>query len=236
MAARSLSSASGLVCQRRNYTVSSQRNTMFRTLKATIFAFTLVAISGISQTTIPARDAAKHLGKHETVCGTITDEYDAQPIGSTDSARFIHLDGYDAFNVVTWYRDHKDVGTLPTGGSLCVKGLIREYRPENLEIFEPCPNVGVCTYHKGRSTGGTEVELRAAGRWYVPKEKAPPQSKLSNDRYYTNSNGQRVHAPAFSSGGVPIGASARCGDGTYSFSQHRNGTCSHHGGVARWLQ
>ena len=26
-----------------------------------------------------------------------------------------------------------------------------------------------------------------------------------------------------------------CGDSTYSFSQHRRGTCSHHGGVATWL-
>jgi hypothetical protein len=34
---------------------------------------------------------------------------------------------------------------------------------------------------------------------------------------------------------APIGASARCRDGTYSFSQHRRGTCSWHGGVAAWL-
>ena len=33
----------------------------------------------------------------------------------------------------------------------------------------------------------------------------------------------------------PPGATARCGDGTYSYSQHRSGTCSHHGGVAAWL-
>jgi hypothetical protein len=33
----------------------------------------------------------------------------------------------------------------------------------------------------------------------------------------------------------PPGATARCRDGTYSFSQHRSGTCSHHGGVAQWL-
>ncbi|MER5401326.1 DUF3761 domain-containing protein [Streptomyces sp. NPDC002599] len=26
-----------------------------------------------------------------------------------------------------------------------------------------------------------------------------------------------------------------CGDGTYSHSAHRRGTCSHHGGVANWL-
>lgn len=34
---------------------------------------------------------------------------------------------------------------------------------------------------------------------------------------------------------TPPGASAICRDGTYSFSQSRSGTCSHHGGVARWL-
>lgn len=33
----------------------------------------------------------------------------------------------------------------------------------------------------------------------------------------------------------PPGATARCRDGTYSFSRHRSGTCSHHGGVAVWL-
>jgi len=33
----------------------------------------------------------------------------------------------------------------------------------------------------------------------------------------------------------PPGATAKCKDGTYSFSQHRSGTCSRHGGVAVWL-
>jgi hypothetical protein len=42
--------------------------------------------------------------------------------------------------------------------------------------------------------------------------------------------------PAAASGGsAPPGATARCSDGTYSFSQHHSGTCSHHGGVAAWL-
>jgi hypothetical protein len=31
------------------------------------------------------------------------------------------------------------------------------------------------------------------------------------------------------------GATARCVDGTLSYSQHRSGTCSHHGGVAQWI-
>jgi len=34
---------------------------------------------------------------------------------------------------------------------------------------------------------------------------------------------------------VPSGATAQCRDGSYSFSKHRRGTCSHHGGVAAWL-
>lgn len=32
----------------------------------------------------------------------------------------------------------------------------------------------------------------------------------------------------------PAGATARCRDGTYSYSASRRGTCSHHGGVAAW--
>jgi Protein of unknown function (DUF3761) len=51
---------------------------------------------------------------------------------------------------------------------------------------------------------------------------------------YINSNGQRVQSPVHASS-PPAGATAQCRDGTYSFSQHHSGTCSHHGGVARWL-
>lgn len=65
----------------------------------------------------------------------------------------------------------------------------------------------------------------------VPK---PEPSPLSNSNYYTNVDGNTVHSPAYSRT-IPEGASARCGDGTYSFSQHRQGTCSHHGGVSEWL-
>lgn len=52
---------------------------------------------------------------------------------------------------------------------------------------------------------------------------------------YVNALGNFVSAPVSSSDGPPAGATARCRDGTYSFSQSRSGTCSHHGGVARWL-
>lgn len=54
--------------------------------------------------------------------------------------------------------------------------------------------------------------------------------------YYRNSNGVCVHRPVKTQNStVPAGATAQCRDGSYSFSQHRSGTCSHHGGVARWI-
>ena len=53
---------------------------------------------------------------------------------------------------------------------------------------------------------------------------------------YTNSDGNVIHSPAHTKNGkAPEGATARCRDGSYSFSQHRRGTCSRHGGVAEWL-
>ncbi|PYS22141.1 MAG: hypothetical protein DMF72_14345 [Acidobacteria bacterium] len=53
-------------------------------------------------------------------------------------------------------------------------------------------------------------------------------------RYYRNVEGHRVHRPVFSRS-VPSGATAKCRDGSFSFSQNHRGTCSHHGGVAQWL-
>ncbi|MGF6780650.1 hypothetical protein P3T21_005880 [Paraburkholderia sp. GAS334] len=64
----------------------------------------------------------------------------------------------------------------------------------------------------------------------------PDEANLSSHNTYQNHDGATVHAPARSlSGAVPEGASARCRDGTYSFSRHHSGTCSRHGGVADWL-
>ena len=60
--------------------------------------------------------------------------------------------------------------------------------------------------------------------------------RLVEDGHYRNSDGTIVHSPAHTdTGTAPSGASAQCRDGTYSFSAHRRGTCSHHGGVAHWL-
>ena len=43
-------------------------------------------------------------------------------------------------------------------------------------------------------------------------------------------------APTTSAIGAPAGATAKCRDGTWSMSKTHSGSCSHHGGVASWLQ
>jgi len=62
---------------------------------------------------------------------------------------------------------------------------------------------------------------------------APVQPTCTNGTY-VNTAGNTVCSPETSST-VPAGATAQCVDGTYSFSQSRSGTCSHHGGVSQWL-
>lgn len=66
----------------------------------------------------------------------------------------------------------------------------------------------------------------------VTASPAPPTNCVNGT--YVNSSGNTVCRPEASSS-VPAGATAKCRDGTYSFSQHRSGTCSYHGGVAEWL-
>ncbi len=70
-----------------------------------------------------------------------------------------------------------------------------------------------------------------------PEETEPssPEPGECTNGTYVNSAGNTVCSPE-ESPTQPAGATAECEDGTYSFSESRSGTCSHHGGVAQWLQ
>ncbi|WP_218919521.1 DUF3761 domain-containing protein [Spirosoma rigui] len=63
----------------------------------------------------------------------------------------------------------------------------------------------------------------------------PARSRNGSAQFYKNSLGERVQSPTFYAA-PPAAATAECRDGTYSFSRSRRGTCSHHGGVKRWLR
>jgi hypothetical protein len=81
--------------------------------------------------------------------------------------------------------------------------------------------------------------LAAQTQQTQPPPKTPPPASSSvgpaTGTHYTNSSGQRVHVP-MQAPSAPVGSTAKCRDGSYSFSQHARGTCSHHGGVSIWLR
>jgi hypothetical protein len=77
------------------------------------------------------------------------------------------------------------------------------------------------------SQGGSTSQRKS-----TPRDSA--KSTCTDNGTYTNSQGQKVKRPENCSS-PPVGATAQCRDTTYSFSMSRRGTCSHHGGVAKWL-
>lgn len=89
-----------------------------------------------------------------------------------------------------------------------------------------CAN-GWCGVTSGPTTGFVREDSLSSSQTTT----APTPS----GKGYRNSQGEWVPSPQASPSGPPAGASAQCRDGTYSFSRSRRGTCSHHGGVSRWL-
>jgi hypothetical protein len=69
---------------------------------------------------------------------------------------------------------------------------------------------------------------------YSGSADARPTSPRCGADTYVNMRGDCVHRP-MRADRAPAGATAKCRDGTYSFSQSRRGTCSWHRGVAKWL-
>ncbi len=61
-----------------------------------------------------------------------------------------------------------------------------------------------------------------------------PATMAATSPYYVNTSKVMVKRPA-AAVVIPVGATAQCKDNTYSFSKTRRGTCSHHGGVKKWL-
>lgn len=95
-------------------------------------------------------------------------------------------------------------------------------QPSNLNKVPVNPPAIYQTQNQQYKNDGVPINNNSA-----PEESAP-------SGYYINTDGNKVPSP-YAATTIPIGATARCRDGTYSFSQHRSGTCSHHGGVDEWL-
>ena len=95
------------------------------------------------------------------------------------------------------------------------------------------PKAAVPTTVPPQTVPADHVVPTTAAPVHVAPPTATPAQNCPNGSY-VNSSGNTVCSP-YQAPSVPAGATAKCGDGSYSFSQHRSGTCSHHGGVAQWL-
>jgi hypothetical protein len=104
-----------------------------------------------------------------------------------------------------------------------------------LAILAPGTQVRTYTCTQGWCSVTVPVNRRAG---YVAQDflTLVPPAIQPQGRGYINSKGVWVPSPQRTPDNrAPPGATAHCRDGTYSFSQSRRGTCSHHGAVEQWL-
>lgn len=129
-----------------------------------------------------------------------------------------------------------DVNREKQGGALVVEVIPSD------QAKVPTPKVG----DQVRVTGAQVLDKQHGGwaeihpAWLIERvdasqAQAPAQAPAP-------APAQAPARPAGASGGggdstaaVPDNVTAICRDGTYSFSQHARGTCSHHGGVGQWV-
>jgi hypothetical protein len=89
----------------------------------------------------------------------------------------------------------------------------------------------LATFVAALAAAGSAPAQSAAAPHARVAQSAPAFAPACSGGYYKNAAGKCVQRPS----NDPGGATAKCRDGTYSYSQHASGTCSHHGGVARWI-
>ena len=118
---------------------------------------------------------------------------------------------------------YRILGTIPAGTSV--------------EMAEDCDCVWIRVYYNGKIgyVSSRYLSDRQPTNYKRYHSRTYTKHTNSTTKYYTNSTGERVQSPTYYNA-APEGATALCGDRTYSFSRNRRGTCSHHGGVARWLR
>jgi hypothetical protein len=104
------------------------------------------------------------------------------------------------------------------------------------------PSLKTITVTREKSSAELEVQTREHEAEARQTTTSPPTTTTTvqgpeeacTNGTYVNSAGNTVCRPE-EAPSAPAGATAECADGTYSFSESRSGTCSHHGGVTRWL-
>ena len=94
---------------------------------------------------------------------------------------------------------------------------------------------GACSHH-----GGVAVAATDEAREKIDQPAAAPRSTPAPARESTRSQGRAApraeRAPSSTPAPNAGQPTARCKDGSMSYAKQHSGACSHHGGVAEWLQ
>ncbi|MDQ3171211.1 MAG: DUF3761 domain-containing protein [Acidobacteriota bacterium] len=87
--------------------------------------------------------------------------------------------------------------------------------------------------------GGAAAKSNGSGAYGIKAVAGSRTLRATASGYSKAKATLRVKGPATQdfelTASVPSGASARCKDKTWSYSDNRSGTCSHHKGVAYWV-
>ncbi len=138
------------------------------------------------------------------------------------------------------YRLHLHIGSNPVEVEATTTGsapttrtihIVRHHSAAELEALAHARALRAEAKRRHETEARERKERDAAAR--EEHEQAQQQTECPNGTY-ENTAGNIVCKP-YESPTQPAGATAQCEDGTYSFSESRSGTCSHHGGVAVWL-
>lgn len=198
-----------------------------------LLAFLLVLTSGCSAGQLPeqrveAKSSAVHAQQDSTVVAAIVKAKKAnlreRPHQSATVVNTVKKDELLFLTGATngpWYqiRDSK------TGAESWIHG--------NTIALLQTAETARSTTTSAQTSSSVQRPRRVTPQASTPSPPAVTPTQPASGRSYINRDGIRVPSPVFSDT-RPAGASARCRDGSYSFSLNRRGTCSHHGGVAVW--
>jgi hypothetical protein len=88
---------------------------------------------------------------------------------------------------------------------------------------------GACSHHGGVDKGASSSTAATPAPAPAP---APHRPANDNAAPPPASTQRKAPAPSTRQPGQPT---AKCKDGSMSYSAHHSGACSHHGGVGQWL-
>jgi hypothetical protein len=122
-------------------------------------------------------------------------------------------------------------GCVPTTPTTTTSTVPSTTATTSATVVAPPP---VTTAPPALATTAPVVKQQPAANPPAAKRTTTKQAASCSAGSYINVDSNCVPRPT-QADSAPAGATAHCKDGTYSFSQHRQGTCSGHGGVAQWL-